>query len=194
MGTLPLRGLVDIQIGYGFRAGVTPDAAGRTGVIQMKDLGDDHIVDLPGMTRVSMDVPARRQVEQGDVVLRSRGDRSTGAIVAANPGPALVAAPLLRLRVVDDRLLPAYLNWYLNQPTAQAHLAKHAEGSFVKMISKQVLEDLEVEVPPLDWQESIVALAALSERERTLCFDITTARGRLQTDVMMRYAKGSEAR
>jgi len=194
MGTFPLRGLVDIQIGYGFRAGVTAEAAGRTGVIQMKDLGDDHIVDLPGMARVSMDVPAGRQVEQGDVVLRSRGDRSTGAIVAADPGPALVAAPLLRLRVVDERLLPGYLNWYLNQPSAQTHFARHAEGSSVKMISKQVLKDLEIEVPSLDRQESIVALAALSERERVLCSGIHTARGNMLADIMMMYARGSEAR
>lgn len=194
MGTLPLRELVDIQIGYGFRAGVEPDPAGLVGVIQMKDLGDDHIVDLASLARVSMDVPAGRQVREGDIILRSRGDRSTCAIVAGDPGRALVAAPLLRLRVADDRLLPAYLNWFINQPSAQAHFGRHAEGSSVKMISKQVLEDLEVEVPPLDRQESIVALAALSQRERTLCSTIHAARGHLLTDVMMQYAKGSEAR
>ncbi|MEI6727641.1 MAG: restriction endonuclease subunit S [Actinomycetes bacterium] len=194
MGTLPLRGLVDIQIGYGFRAGVEPDPAGLVGVIQMKDLGDDHIVDLASLVRVSMDVPAGRQVHEGDIILRSRGDRSTCAIVVGDPGPALVAAPLLRLRVVDDRLLSAYLNWYINQPSAQAHFARHAEGSLVKMISTQVLEDLEVEVPPLDRQEGIVALAALSQRERRLCSDIHAARGYLLTDIMMKYAKGSEVR
>jgi len=193
MGTLPLRGLVDIQIGYGFRAGVEPDPAGLVGVIQMKDLGDDQIVDLTSLVRVSMDVPAGRQVREGDIILRSRGDRSTCAIVAGDPGPALVAAPLLRLRVVDDRLLPAYLNWYINQPSAQTHFARHAEGSFVKMISKQVLEELEVEIPPLEPQHRIVELARLSQRERTLCSDIHIARGHLLTDIMMRHAKGSEA-
>ena len=191
---LPLRGLVDIQIGYGFRAGVEPDALGQTGVIQMKDLGDDSVVALSAMTHVSMGVPTGRQVREGDVILRSRGDRATSAIVVGDPGPALVAAPLLRLRVADHRLLPAYINWYINQPSAQAHFAKHAEGSFVKMISRRVLEDLEVEVPPLDRQESIVALAALSERERALCSDIHAARGYLLADIMMTYAKGSEVR
>src|SRR5665647_3652409 len=113
MGTLPLRGLVDVQI-----------------------------VDLASLARVSMDVPAGRRVREGDIILRSRGDRSTCAIVVGDPGDAVVAAPLLRLRVTDGRVLPAYLNWYVNQPLAQAHFAKHAEGSYVKMISKRVLEDL----------------------------------------------------
>jgi hypothetical protein len=180
-------------MGHSFRAGVKPDLAGAAGVIQMKDLGDDHLVDLTSLVRIAMDVRSTQRVREGDIIFRSRGDRSTCAIVAGDPQGALVAAPLLRLRVTDDSLLPAYINWYINQPSAQAHFAKHAEGSSVKMISKQVLEDLEIEVPPLDRQERIVALAALSQRERALCSDIHAARGYLLTDVMMQYAKGSEA-
>ena len=194
MGTLPLRGLVDIQIGYGFRAGVEPDPTGLVGVIQMKDLGDDHTVDLASLSRVSMDVPTGRQLRTGDIIFRSRGDRSTCAIVAGDPGRALVAAPLLRLRVTDARVLPAYLSWLINQSPAQEHFASHAEGSNVKMISRRVLEDLDIEVPPIGRQRDIIELAGLSARQRILNGDIESLRSRLLSDVMMNYAKGSEGR
>jgi len=192
MGTLVLQELVEIQMGYGFRAGVEPDAAGLVGVIQMKDLGDDQIVDLASIARVSMDVPAGRRVREGDIILRTRGERSTCAIVVGDPGFAVVAAPLLRLRVTDGRVLPAYLNWYVNQPLAQAHFAKHAEGSYVKMISKRVLEDLEVDVPSMERQRTVIELAALSGRQQMLNADLWSLRSRLLSDVMMNYAKGSE--
>lgn len=193
MGKLPLQGLVDIQVGYAFRSAIEQDPAGLVGVIQMKDLGDDHIVDLAGMVHVSMAVPVSRRAREGDIILRSRGDRSTCAIVVGDPGCALVAAPLLRLRVTDDRLLSAYVNWFINQPAAQEHFARHAEGSRVKMINKRVLEDLEIEVPSRERQPSIVELAGLWERERLLCSEIHATRGRLLTNVMTKYAEESEA-
>lgn len=194
MGTTALGKLVAIQIGHSFRAGVRPDAAGAVGVIQMRDLGDDDLVDLASLVRVSMGVRPGEQVREGDIIFRSRGDRSTCAIVTGEPGCAVVAAPLLRLRVTDSRLLPAYLNWFINQPPAQEHFARHAEGSNVKMISKSVLEDLDVELPSIERQRDIVELAGLSARQRILSGDIESLRSRLLSDVMMNYAKGSEGR
>jgi len=193
MGTTALGELVDVQIGHSFRAGVQRDAAGVVGVIQMRDLGDDALVCLASLVRMSMDVRPAEQVREGDIIFRSRGDRSTCAIVAADPGFAVVAAPLLRLRVTGARLLPAYLSWFVNQPAAQEYFAKHAEGSNVKMISKSVLEDLDVEVPPIRRQRDIIELAGLSARQRTLNGDIESLRSRLLSDVMMTYAQGSEA-
>jgi hypothetical protein len=194
MGSISLRNLVDIQMGHSFRAGLEPNPAGAVGVIQMKDLGDDHLVELTSLAHVTMDIRLGRQVREGDIIFRSRGDRSTCAIVAGEPGCAVVAAPLLRLRVTDSRLLPAYLNWFINQPPAQEHFARHAEGSNVKMISKSVLEDLDVEVPSIERQRSIVELAGLSARQRILNGDIESLRSRLLSGVMMNYAKGSEGR
>ena len=194
MGTTALGELVDVQIGHSFRAGVQPDAAGAVGVIQMRDLGDDNLVCLASLVRVCMDVRPAEQVREGDIIFRSRGDRSTCAIVAVDPGFAVVAAPLLRLRVTDARLLPAYLNWFVNQPPAQEYFAKHAEGSNVKMISKSVLEDLDVEAPSIGRQRDILELAGLSARQRTLNGDIESLRSRLLSDVMMNYARGSEGR
>ena len=194
MGILALRKLVDIQMGHSFRAGLEPDPVGAVGIIQMKDLGDDDLVDLASLVRVAMDVRPGGQVREGDIIFRSRGARFTCAIVAGDPGCAVVAAPLLRLRVTDPRLLPAYLSWFINHPPAQEHFARHAEGSNVKMISRSVLEDLDVEVPSIERQRNIVELASLSARQRMLSADIDGLRSRLLSDVLMNYAKGSEGR
>ena len=193
MGKRRLGELVDIQVGHAFRTGLEPDPRAPTGVIQMKDLGDDEVVALPTLDRISLDAPESRRVLRGDVVLRSRGDRTTGAIVADDPGTAIVAAPLLRLRVRDESLLPEYLCWAVNQPAAQVHLSRRIEGSDVKMLRAEVVEGLQVDVPSLDRQRRIVELARLSRREQQLCTLVHSERGRLLADVMTRYAEESEA-
>lgn len=189
MTVVALNKISDIQMGYSFRAGLEPEPAGGVGVIQMKDLGDDHFVDLGGLTRTDMDVRADLRSRENDIVFRSRGDRATCAIVAADPGCAIVAAPLLRIRVTDGRVLPAYLSWYINQSSAQAHLGRQAEGSYVKMISKRALGGLEVELPPLDRQHDIAELAALSDRARRLDQQVSALRERMLADIMMAFAR-----
>jgi hypothetical protein len=189
VAVVALSKISDIQMGYSFRAGLEPKLSGPVGVIQMKDLRDDHVVDLGGLTRTDMDVRVESRARQNDIVFRSRGDRATCAIVAADPGHAIVAAPLLRIRVTDDRVLPAYLNWYINQASAQAHLGRQAEGSYVKMISKRALGGLEVEVPSLDRQRGIAELAVLSNRARRLDARVSALRERMLADVMMTFAR-----
>lgn len=194
MSFTALGDIADIQMGYSFRSGVEPDPRGPVGVIQMKDLGEDQTVVLDALTSVSMNVAAAQQVLVGDIILRSRGDRATSAIVAEHPGRAVVAAPLLRIRVTDERVQPAYLNWFINQPPAQAHLARHAEGSRVKMISKRALDELQVEVPPPERQAAIVRLAELDARLRALEADLGALRTKLLSEVMLSYAKGDGGR
>ena len=193
MGKLSLGELVDIQVGYAFRAGLEPDRNAPTGVVQMKDLVGDGLVDLSSLDRVWLDAPAARRLVEKDVVLRSRGDRTTAVILAADPGVAILAAPLLRLRVRDDRLLPEFLHWAVNQSGAQAHLTRRNEGSSVKMLRREAVEELQIDLPPLERQSTIVELARLAQRDLQLCTRIHSARGRLLADVMTRYAEESEA-
>lgn len=190
----PLKSLASVQMGYSFRTGVQHDRAGSVRVIQMRDLVGDRVADVAQLGCTDMHVPEAQQVRKGDIVFRSRGDTATAAIVDADPGVALVAAPLLRIRIVDGRVLPAYLTWYLNQPPAQAYLAKNAEGSNVKMISKRALEELEVVVPPIAHQERIVALAVLASHDRQLTQEIAARRDSLLCEVMMNHAQEGATR
>ena len=194
MGLIALSDLVDIQMGYSFRAGVAHDPSAPLAVVQMKDLGDDSLVDFSALARVTMNVRPAQLLREGDIVFRSRGDRATCAMVATDPGRALVAAPLLVLRIRDSqRALPAYLTGFINQPPAQAYLAKRAEGSNVKMITIATLGGLPVEVPCVGRQMVVVELAGLSARERILEDRVSAARERLLSGLLLSYARGGAA-
>ncbi|MBM3146279.1 MAG: restriction endonuclease subunit S [Actinobacteria bacterium] len=178
-------------MGYTFRSGLEDEAQGAMRVIQTKDLGDDGIVAHDSLFRTTLSVPQAQRVRAGDIVVRSRGGKATSALVASDPGDTVVAAPLLRVRVTDPRVTPAYLNWYINQPPTQAYLAKRAEGTHMKMISKIMLEGLPVLVPSAARQERIIRLAGLSARERILSVELLALREKLRSAIMSEYAWGA---
>lgn len=189
-----LKSLASVQMGYSFRSGVDYQRAGSVRVIQMKDLTGDCITDVGLLGRTDMKVSEAQQARRGDIVFRSRGDSTACTIIDVDPGLAVVAAPLLRIRVTAQQVMPAYLNWYLNQPSAQAYLAKNAEGSNVKMIRKEVLELLEIAVPSIAHQQRIVALAQLAAHEKQLAEKIASRRVGLLSEVMVNYAEGGASR
>ena len=165
--------------------------SGAVAVIQMKDLSDENRVDCSALTCVDMESPKEHHLARlGDLIFRSRGLTSTSAILSDDPGVAMVAAPLLRIRVLSPALLPEYLNWYISQPPAQAFLTSHAKGTAQKMISKETLEELEVDLPSLELQKTIVTLASLGDKEQQLMKKLAARRHQLISTRLIRLAQG----
>lgn len=187
-----LKNLATVQTGYSFRARLDADENGQLSVIQMKDLLADNTVSCDDLLKIAMfDVKAHHLARKGDLVFRSRGLLTSSAILSEDPGPAVVAAPLLKIRVKDvQRILPEYLNWFLSQRDAQAFFASQATGTAQKMIGKDVVEDLDVFVPALATQKAIVELAALSEREMNLISAISDKKAQYVSILLMQAAKG----
>lgn len=189
---IKLNQLAAVQMGYSFRSRIEASAGGRIAVIQMKDLLSDNTVSCNDLVRVDMEaVKEHHLVRKGDLVFRSRGTVTTAAIIIEDPGEALVAAPLLRIRVTKtEQILPEYLNWYISQRDAQIFLTSRSKSSVQKMISKQSVGDLEIVFPNLEKQRRIVELANLSAREQSLFHTLADKRGQYVDAVLMRIAKG----
>jgi hypothetical protein len=186
---LYLNKIASIQMGYSFRTRLDFMDQGQISVVQMKDLNDENRVDCKDLMRVGMDtVKKHHLVRTGDIVFRSRGQVTTAAILIEDPGPAVVSAPLLRIRVDQNVVLPDYLVWYINHPSSQALLSSRAKGTSLKMISKQALESLEVTVPSIEKQRAIAELAALASEEQHLLRKIADRRSRYIFTKLMQLA------
>jgi restriction endonuclease S subunit len=164
-----LKNIADIQAGYSFRTRLESQDTGTVAVIQMKDLTNANLVSCDELAKVEMDLQnSHHLVKPGDLIFRSRGLTSTSALLVADPGVAVLAAPLLRIRVTSESVLPEYLNWYISQLPAQSYLASCSEGTALKMISKQSLENLEVFVPSIARQRLVVKMASLAAEEQRI--------------------------
>ena len=186
-----LKKIASVQMGYSFRSRLEQLDTGRIAVVQMKDLTDQNRVDCAGLMRIDMEkVKVHHLVQRGDLVFRSRGLVTTSALLTEDPGQAVVAAPLLRIRVTSRSIIPSYLHWYINQAPAQTFLASHAKGTVQQMIGKDALEKLEVIVPPLECQKAIVELAELAEREQCLMKKLTQKHRQIMAVRLLEMAKG----
>ena len=156
-----LHELATVQMGYSFRSRLETSEDGGLAVIQMKDLMDNNTVNCDDLVRIDMEsMKGHHLAKRGDLLFRARGSLNTTAILLDDPGKAVVSAPLLRIRVKKpDKILPEYLNWYISQRDAQIFLTSRAEGTFLKMISKQMVENLEIALPSIDRQKNIIELA-----------------------------------
>ena len=187
-----IKSFATVQMGYSFRSRLETFENGSVAVIQMKDLLDDNTIGCDGLARIDMDdIKEHHLVQKGDLVFRSRGLQATAAVLLDDPGKAVVAAPLLRIRVTKpEKVLSGYLNWYISHRDAPIFLTSRAKGTVQKMISKQALEDLEVALPSLEKQKTIVELASLIAREQALLHALADKRGQYISTELMRFAKG----
>ena len=189
---LQLEKISSIQMGYTFRTRLDFMDKGVTAVIQMKDLRDDNYVDCQNLARIDMGrVKEHHLVKPGDIVFRSRGLVTTAAILIEDPGTAVVASPLIKIHLDSGVVQPEYLTWYINQPGVQAFLASRAKGTAQKMISKQTLSNLEIDLPSLERQHAIVEVAELARKEQHLLKEIAKRRNIYFSKKLMQAAQAN---
>ena len=185
-----LKELADIQLGYAFRSRLESIENGRVGVIQMKDLSVDNIVNCENITCIEMDnLKECYLAKQGDLIFRSRGLQSTAAILQEDVGCTVIAAPLYKIRVKDTELIkPEYLCWYIAQRAAQAYFTSRATGTLMRIINKPLLEELEIVVPSITAQERIIQLVRLTIQEAKLLKQLASKREQYISNLLMTSA------
>ena len=186
-----MKKIATVQTGYSFRSRLESINTGAIAVIQMKDLTSTNRVCCDELVRLDMEIPKiHHLVKPGDLIFRSRGLTANSALLADDPGAAVLAAPLLRIRVTSNRILPEYLNWFISQLPAQSYFASCAEGTALKMISKQSLENLDVFVPSVARQRLIVEVTTLVEEEQRIMKVLAEKRSQYISTTLMRLAQG----
>lgn len=194
METKRIEDMATVQMGLSFRSRIEPEKDGNVALIQMRDLTEGHRLGNP-RSLIAIDgksIPKSHFVKHNDLVFRSRGKTTTTAIIDTEIGKAVVVAPLLRLRVTDENVLPEYLCWFINQSSSQVFLHSRATGTAMIMIRKSVLDSLQVPLPSLASQEKIAALAALSDREQALMANLAKKREKQIEQILLHLATKSE--
>ncbi|MBB4023818.1 restriction endonuclease subunit S domain-containing protein [Actibacterium naphthalenivorans] len=162
--------------------------------LQLRDVGTTG--EMPGsdFQRYNLNKLSDRYfVRGGEVVFRSRGEpNAAAAIPDPLPEPIVVIVPLLIVRPDRGRILPEYLAWAINQPDAQRQLGAEAQGTSLRMIPKTVLENLEIAVPDLTTQKSIVELNALARQEGQLLRRLAARRENLLSAILGEAAKAAD--
>jgi restriction endonuclease S subunit len=165
-----LREVAQVRAGYPFRSAIEESTRG-TLAVQLKDIRQGDVLDWSETikTELSRSATAEERLRPGDILFVFRGTHNFAVLVDTVPGPAVASTQFMMLRVgKPETLLPGFLAWQINQPPAQEYFRTAAEGTAQRSLRRAVIEALEVVVPPLEFQHSVVELASLVRRERAL--------------------------
>jgi len=130
------------------------------------------------------------------VLFLDRGHRLDAVAVPELPPNTIATGYSFILRPNLRVMLPEYLAWSLNQPDSRASLRPFHRGGHIPMVSRSDVEELRIQVPPLDVQRRILTLNNLLDQEHRLFAAIQEKRGLLGQAVsrkLMRVARLSES-
>ncbi len=170
--------IAEVRTGHSLRTRINPTSDGNVFILNMGDLDHSRGFDVSKLSRIQLKrINKEHLLQQDDLLFRSRGKLYDAVLIDSEIKDVIVASPLLRITVKRNLILPGYLAWYLNHPNTQRNLIRMAQGTSVQMMSKQTLEDLEIEIPSLDKQQLIATLSLLVTKEKNLVEKIVQKRG-----------------
>ncbi len=194
---LPLANLADISSGLTLRGSDAAKASadGNYHLLRIGDLREDGRIEIeaPSMIKIDPSSGEKHRLRSGDVLVASKGSRATAAIYESAI-PTVAGGQFFVIRLKTDRLLPAYLRWYLNLPETQARLMESARGSFVQAIPIAAMREFEIQLPPLDVQQGIITLDELHTEEQRLLKLIAQKRSLLIQTQIAALAAGKTTR
>lgn len=190
---VPLGDVATLRSGYAFRNAIPEHPEGRTLVLQLKDIADGQ----PNWAAVARTNLARSPssdewLNPGDILFTFRGTRYVALALEEVPPQTIAGTQFMILRVREPRtLLPAFLAWQLNQPPAQRSFAEGATGTAQRSLRRNVIETVQVAVPSIEVQQSIVDLVELTQRERRTLEELIQVRSELVSAIASSLMDGA---
>ena len=93
------------------------------------------------------------------------------------------------LRPKRDIVSAEYLAWMINHPKTQRFFDSVARGTKLRMVSRASLEHLDLDIPDIETQQKIVAVATLADREQALSVQAAGLRKELTSKILGERAK-----
>lgn len=168
-----LSEMADIVSGYTFRGSIENDIKGNIFVLQAKNISaNQDILNTDGFVTIS-DKSLRNPyfLEHNDILLVSRGSGAgsfRSAIFASDDKNVMPSSSVHVIRIKDVTVLSKYVCLYLNSLDGQKALSQIVTGaSYIQSILVKNLIDLEIPIPPVHTQKSIIALHEnITDQER----------------------------
>lgn len=104
-------------------------------------------------------------LQDGDVLFVGKGNRLFAWCYRKYLGPYIASSIFFILRPNQDIIYPEYLATFLNTVQSKSALQQLGGGTNILSIRKPELEAFEIQVPSLEKQRTIAALAQLHQEE-----------------------------
>lgn len=151
---------------------------GEYKLIKLSDVQDGEVL-MDGLKSVTMKTnfkPSLYQVQEGDVIISSRGNNIKVAVIQSHEGTVLLSQNFIGIRPKNNSVNPYFLQAYLESPIGQYQLSSLMGGSTVPVLNQKLLGALEILVPSLKVQET----AAVHYKEAKERYEDTISKAKKQ--------------
>ena len=192
---MQLNKIAKVQSGYISRGKTEMREDGSHFLLQARDV-DGHRLTYRTDTLIRFNPILSRKdwiLQPGDVLFMARGVRNYSVVLQEIPDPVLAAACFFIVRVSSKEVLPAYLYWYLNQAPAKHYLRRYSgRGVLMPVVTRSVLENMDIPLPSLQIQKNIAHLNALMQEEQELLQMVAKKRRELITAACLEAVQNSQ--
>lgn len=138
---------------------VSDDESSMYKIIKMSDVQNGKILlnDINTATLSSSSKYAQYQVQEGDLIISSRGQNIKVAVVPKHEETILLSQNFLGFRPYEDKINPYYLQAYLESPIGQYSIQNIMGGALTPVLNPKDFSNLEIIAPSLYVQKSTAA-------------------------------------
>jgi restriction endonuclease S subunit len=171
-----LKNITNIQTGVFAK----PISEGEIIYLQSKHFNEEGLLNATLHPDLKSDgISDKHLLQPGDVLFSAKGTKNFATCFETTNQPAVASTSFFVIRMQEefrDKVIPEYLTWFINQPFSQTYLKGKAIGTSIVSISKTVLEELEISIPEIKTQQTILKIFHLYNKEKSLKKQIATLR------------------
>jgi restriction endonuclease S subunit len=167
--------IADIQTGVF----VKPVKEGQIVYLQAKHFNENgRLISALHPDLKAENISNKHILQHGDVLFAAKGTKNFAVWYESLPSgqagknlPAVASTSFFVIRLKEnfrDKILPEFLAWFINHPGSLKILKAKAMGTSIVSISKSVLEELEIYIPDLQTQKTILKITHLRNSEKNL--------------------------
>ncbi len=132
-------------------------------------------------------------LHEGDVLFAAKGAKNFAVKVERDFGNVVASSSFFILRIkpnCTEKIIPEFLVWSLNHSTNKQVLKSRAIGTGLPSISKTVLEDLEIYIPDIKTQQTILKIHELRNKEKHIKSKIEELREQQIQQILLKAISG----
>lgn len=187
-----LSAIAEIRMGATLRGrdATRPVPTGSCRFVRIGDISQDGELLTNELIRIEPNESIKDDLflRSGDVLFPNRGTRTTALAFRLDVPCTVVGAQFFVLRPDPARVLPEYLAWFLRSDEAARHFEGRRKGSYVQIIQRSDLAEMEMPLPSLEVQQKIVEAASLALKARDLEERLSALNWKLAKNALLKAA------
>lgn len=138
-------------------------------MLSLKSFNDNGYIDTEYLDEFisNEEIPRHQLTQAGDIVIRLSYP-NTAIYISEEQEGYIISSLFAVIRLKDKRVLPQFIQIYLNSEKARRQLAGSTVGSVVSVVKTSSFKELKVPEYNLDHQEKIITMNELIIKEKDI--------------------------